>query len=1061
MGGGARTGDDAAGPGNGEAQTSEAPSGLAAEEAAGEAEQAAEEVAAGTHRDEASEVRGATDRTAAPMEGVRGRVEDARGGGIPGVVVSWTPLRPDWIGEDVAWSNQKWQEIGEASVKATTGPDGRYELPALPAGASSEESAIWATKPGFSAKSSIVDSSSRDRDLLIALEPAEALQVIVLSESGSRVKGATVDHFADYDRDPRGPEAESLEKRAQLILRRAPVTRADGSVLLPIYPDHCVVQARKDGLVSDAVWAPEERVLTLTLGGTFSAIGSVHLAHGVPAETPLVVDCRALKADRLHHLARANVGGEGRWSIPTIPLLAIDSYVFRLTGEGVALDEEHRGIPSAGDVVEVELEARPGEEIAVHAVDDLGQDLAGANVAVYWLIDDVIHAIDLTTDPKGMCRTDECVPTDIWLWATAEGHLPSQEGPINLPAPELGPVEVVLQKTGMIRGRVLHLGQPVRAFEVAWMSAGEDPTPVGQYVSDSEEGTFEFTDVPPGEVSLMASAEGLAQSDLVPATVGRYEPAEVALELPEGLRGHGRVVSAGDRQPISGATILLYTCHMGQTLWPRGTRYASGPEGEFTISGLNPGINYAHVQAEGFAESFLEGFATAGEELDLGEVALSRAQRLTVQLISGEPTDFSTCSLSASGPGMIDERHFSTAGEVVCEGVAPGDWNILIDDPRGFSQRITKRLIPGRDWTVHVYVQGGGEFQVEVLPEPQGTLPDKCILLARYLTQENGKVEWTAFVPPDGKLSMPRFPADSAALTVFTPNWLVLGSASVSLKSATGQTIRIQLGGHPLSVQVIDELGEPLAGARVSVTSVHADGRWARGMATGADGVAEIGKVPYEEILVHLLHPVQGTRVGVRIRPAELPEGRAILELNGDIRIEIPLRDGEEPCANVRAGLSDPTTIFSVGECTSDAGGNLGFSGLSEGPHLLVLDDPRYWRSEHIVEVSKSTSPKPIEIRRLGGLSIEVLDAAGVPVGGLPVELVSLEFGASVAQWLSQGLVLCGENGLTTDLSGRIHLDGLPRGAYSWRVAAGSASGLGGEVTVPGGETGGLTVRLP
>ncbi len=987
-------------------------------------------------------------------------VVDVSANGIPGALVSWTPLQPEWIDGEVTWSDQNWQEVEATTVLTTAGPDGRYELPALPAGALAELSAVWATKPGFVAEAVVLDSTSSDRHLDIVLEPAEALEVVVLSGLGACVEGATVEYAADYDRDARGPEADPLERRAQLILRRTPVTGAEGIVMLPSYPDHFVVQARKDGMISDVLSRTEERRLTLSLKGTFSVRGSVRFAPGVSSEIPLHVDCRALEGSRLHRLARVPVDGEGRWSMHSIPLLVIDSYVFRLAAEGVALDEEHTGIPSAGDVVEVELEAWPGEAFAVHAVDDLGHDLAGANVAVYWLIDDTIHTIDLTTDPEGMCRTDECIPTDIWLYATAEGYLAGTGGPITLPAPELGFAEIVLQKAGMIRGRVLHLGQPVRDFEVAWMGPGNDD-PVSQHVSDSAEGAFEFADVPPGEVTLMASSEGYAQSELVSATIDRDEAPEVVIELPEAIRGHGRVVSAETRAPVPEATILLFTCHRGKLLYERGSRYFGGPEGEFEVSGLNRGINILLVETEGYADTYFRGFGVSGEGLAFGEVALNRTQALTIQLLAEEPADFSAYSLSASGPEIIQQRSFPAAGELVCEDIAPGDWTILVNDPYGISRRINKRLAPGQDWIIQLHVQGSGQILVEVIPEPLGELPMKGVLHAEYYTEQGGRVDLTAYLPSDGKYTFPRFPTDSVSFTVFTPDWRVLGSASAQLEDRPEQTVRIQLGGHPLAVKVVDDLGEPVAGAMVIVSSLDAEGRWSAGETSGADGTAEFGKVAFEELLVHMIHPVRGSRVGVHIRPEELLDGLAELKLSGEARLEIPLQDDGVPCPHVPVLLRDPTAFFTIGEYTSDAAGTIDIAGLSEGPHRLALNDPRYWPSEHTVEASNSGSSKPVEIRRLGGLSIEVLDPGGVRVGGVPVELVSVEFGIPVAQWLSQGLVLCGESGLNTDLSGRIQVDGLPHGTYSWRIAGGSASGLGGEVIVPGGETGKLIVRLP
>jgi len=998
-------------------------------------------------------------RTPAKPPALRGSVTDSEGVGITGASLSWTPLLSAWIDESIGPFDPLWEDVDKGSSLGRTDGRGRFELPPIPAGGSDVGSVIWATGPGFLAEAVLIDPASRPERLTIELEPAPGLKVVVRDGSGNPVEGATVGYAARFDEARLELGSVSLQEKAQLVLRRMPMTGQDGTVALPTYPDQFTVRARKDGLISDVLLQAPKGLLVLTLGGTFSARGDVKFEPELSTDTPMEVACRALEGYTWRRLARVPVGTEGCWSIEGLPVLDVDSYSFRLSGEGVAVDEILIDVPGAAETVVVNLEARPGADIAVHTVDDLGQDLPGAQVILWWQEQGSWRSIEERTDSQAICQVSRCPPGEILIQGLAEGHTSAYSGPVTLPDADLHAIEIVLPKAGSIRGTVHHQSRPVSDFELVWWVDLKSQTQ--QSISDSQDGSFEITDVPQGDVWLIASSEELGQSEAMALTIERDTPAQVDIGLPGGLVGHGRIVSSLDRSPIPGATVHLYTSHMARALFVRGTPTIVDDDGEYEIGGLSPGVNFLFAQAPGFAGSALEGIGVIGERLDLGVVAMSPAQQLAVRLLCEDDRDLSQYKVRLQGPGAREPQAFSEAGEAVFEGIGPGLWMIDILGPAGLSCRVRRQLTLGRAWLVELPLEGTGDIFVEALPEPGGELPRKASLRAEYDLLQGGSIELFTDLPPDGKHVFSRYPARGASFTVFGPDSTVLGSVTIPLTDAPQHTARIQLGGSPLTILVNDDLGKPLGGTTVTVTSLDRESLWAVGQTTGADGRAEIGLVAFEEVLVHLMHSTRGSRVGARVRPDELPEGLAVLELDGQANLQILLRDGESACPGVRALLYDETAYFVVGEYVADGSGLMKISSLSEGIHRLVLDDPRYWRSEHLVEASELESPQPVEIRRLGSLSIEVLDPGGVPVFGLPVELISMEFGTPVAQWLSNGLVFSGESGLTTDLSGRIRLDGLPHGVYSWRIAAGSAGGLGGEVNVPGGEAGELIVRLP
>ena len=996
-----------------------------------------------------------------PAEGVRlqGMVKDFQGEAIAGAVLTWTPLLPEWIDPDLITLDQDWPGVEAATARGTTQADGRFTLRAQPPAARAEGTVLWATKPGFVAEAVLLDPAIEFEDLTIVLESAKRLEVIVQDGAGAPVEGATVEYSAEFESRIYGSDPVPMEKRVQLVLRRTPTTGADGEVALPDYPDQFVVQARKGELVSDTRFEEPRGPLVLTLAGTFSATGRVTFAPGITADSGIDVTCRAREGYRRRRLAMGHPDLDGSWSIRGVPVLDVDAYVFRLNGEGVAIDEVSVEEPQVGEVVQVELKARPGGELAVHAVNDLGEDLPEALVLLWWQDQGAWLSTETRADRQGYCRFTSCPPGEISIQGQADGHLPALGGPVLLPDPALRTIELVFARAGTIRVTARHLGKPVPDFEVAWWVDGESKK--HHTASGAKDGSFEITEVPPGEVWVIAATSSHAQSEPVAVTVGPDVRAEVDIELPEGLRGHGRIVSSADRTPIPGAQVHLAASYMGLLLFYRSDPAVTGPDGVFDIQGLSPGLNALFVEAPGYAGSSIEGFGMPSEDLDLGVIPLNPMQRLTVRLLCEGAEDLTGYHLEAVGPSPLEPRPFPVDGEVVCERVAPGDWTFTIWDSDRTGHSIRRRLASGRDWLVEVPVGRSGEIRVEVIPEPGSELPRGGWLTALYDVRLGDSTQIFCEMPRDGEHVFPRFPADSASFVVFDGSSRVVGSRSVKLSDEPSQTVQIELGGHRLVVQATDVRGNPLPGTRICASSLHSDGRWAAAQTAGADGRADIGRVAFDEVLVHLMHPTHGSRVGVRLRPEELPDGVAVVEIGGEAWLRAHLHDGEMAGSDVRAMLYDSTAYFLVGEHASDAAGILNIPGLSAGPHLLVLDDPRYWPSEHLVEASKSESPQPVEIRRLGGLSIEVLDPGGVPVSGLPVELISGEFAIPVAHWLSQDIVQCGASGLTTDLTGRIHVDGLPRGIYTWRITAGLASGLAGEVTVPGGETGELIVRLP
>jgi hypothetical protein len=100
-------------------------------------------------------------------------------------------------------------------------------------------------------------------------------------------------------------------------------------------------------------------------------------------------------------------------------------------------------------------------------------------------------------------------------------------------------------------------------------------------------------------------------------------------------------------------------------------------------------------------------------------------------------------------------------------------------------------------------------------------------------------------------------------------------------------------------------------------------------------------------------------------------------------------------------------------------------------------------------------APLEVDMRRLGDVEAVLTNRDGLPVAALALDLRSLEFDADLAAWIAEERIRA-PSGLTTDRLGRLVLEGLPRGAYSWGVAGRTM----GTFEVLAGETG-VTLALP
>jgi hypothetical protein len=176
-------------------------------------------------------------------------------------------------------------------------------------------------------------------------------------------------------------------------------------------------------------------------------------------------------------------------------------------------------------------------------------------------------------------------------------------------------------------------------------------------------------------------------------------------------------------------------------------------------------------------------------------------------------------------------------------------------------------------------------------------------------------------------------------------------------------------------------------------------------------------------------HDVAGRRFGVPI-DASVDELEIVLEASGSL--ELGLVDGSVPLVAVVTSI-ETTAGISLSEARqTDDQGRVRYEALGEGNYHLACRRADCWPAFVDEELAPGEQARvQVQMRRLADLEFRLLSADGLPVAGMPVELTSMEFDLPVEAWLEEEKVRA-SRGLTTDHEGAIHVEGLPRGEYSW-----------------------------
>lgn len=965
--------------------------------------------------------------------------------GVAGAEVDWSALDEADLASGFDFLAEESTEESAHPTKITE-VDGTFAFESRLAASTTSDSVIWASHPEWMAGSLRIPAHEQPLGGHRRIELGSRFSgtVRVVDPAGAAVEGAVIEQRGTGSA-PAGTVFSADEIAELRAFRRSYQTSELGESRVHGFGGVQVMRASKGPLRSMPYVGVSKHELVLRLEQTFSASGHVRCME--PAQNGLsgFVTCTAVGNRIRTPLSISRVSADGAWSLDDVPLGISDEFVFRFDGPGSAPIEHVVRKVLADQHLEIDFHQVAATEFRVHVSDVEARPLAGIMVEATWFTDPRWTSTRARTNADG--KTLLCVPADtaVSVHADSPGYVKEKLGPFSVPLPDPKIVMLELERAGRIRGKVRHLGSPVRDFEVLYW-AGDPASRKAHQVNDSEDGSFLIDQSPLGEVQLLASAGLLPQSEIQKVDVVSEGEVQVSIELPEGYRGFGQVVDALSGAPLMDAVVLLTNSHGRDHLSYRGPEIRVDGEGRFSGSYFSPGRNLIWVRAQDYSLVDVSAFAVANQPLDFGVISMTRTQRLTVRLISSGDADFRRYSIQSSGSPLIAKRSFPADGVRVCEGVPWGALTLQLSHPDGSEELDELTLLPGRPWNFVREVEGGGGIEIICEALDESSLPEYAQV--HFLSREGHGSSRTTRVDSHGRASMEGLIEGDVAIDLCDGGWRCIKTVFARVEAAETKQIRISLGRQSLHLVILDSERVPVPEAEVRLMSPDYRATWQRVLRSDGDGRCEAGDLEMDNVAVFVSHPTLGTSapqvVDLLTHPKEPVE--IVIEQGRPLRLR--LEDHGLPCSGVQISVQNSAGLGLDLLATNEQGIAITHP-LGVGDYQIQPLQPGYWPGKTKLRHQPSEGTHLIPVRRLGAIEFMVRNPAGLPIAGQAIDLRSIEFNMSVREWASAGAVELSLADLQTDLEGKARFEALPNGPFEWRMAFSDGTVRSGSVMVP------------
>lgn len=947
------------------------------------------------------------------------------------VVLPVGPMEVDDVSELALSEVVHTDSVGEFQIRR---PDGELE---------SRSGVVWVTARDHAAAHHRVEAPDAwGPQCELRLKPARDMAVAVVYADGTPVAGARIVHTGLED-VASGARPRWRPDGERSAFRRDYLTDAAGRARVPRLEGPQRIEAQLgDRRSRPFVGLPGESV-QLVLWNTFTAHGSVRF-ESAAKHLDAVVVAESIRCGARVELARVVVRADCTWSASALPTCDGDEVVVRLEGSGIAPVERSLGRPAAGGSYKVDFAAASGVDAVVLVRGPSGEPVQAATVWSRWYSDGQFFEIErgVGTDGVAMIPVAEGVAT--YFGARADGLTASPIGPFTYSGPATSPVTLDLLHAGTIRGRCLHRNLPVSDFEVYYWRG----SPVDRQVlrvSDAPDGAFLIKDAPLGEVTLCAQSGVYPPKEWRSVEVNSTAESDIELEIVDGRTGRGRIIDAASGEPLASARVQLVTNLPDGTPADRGPFYPVDAGGRFELPGFAPDAGVLWVIAPEHASRIA---VTRAEDLfgfDFGVIPLARTQRLELRLVSASALDFSQAWARSYKSPLLPLRTFSNDGHVAWEDVPPRSVQIEVSSGEGLGQLLDLRLAPGKPWVFNVQANGGRKCNVRALVADRSARPS---FLEAVLSMHGGLVSRFASFDQLGVASVGAVDGDEIALTIYAEDGNAIGSKITEIPKSTEFWVEVDCRRSGLLIRVIDGSSRPVAGARVVAGSVGSSLNSVFTYFTDSAGECTLSALDLERAWIRASIASLGVSSTTIVDLRRTPATPVLISLAGLHPIRIRLDDRGAACAGVDVRFFFEDGGWADGTQTDEAGRAI-TQPVGDGRYFVDVDDIGYWPIHHALPYPRTDAETVVQLRRLGGVRLEVRGVGGAVVPGTVIELRSIEFGTTVQQWIDEGRLAAPADGMLTDSGGALVVDGLPNGEYEWRAIAPDGSQATGTTLVP------------
>jgi hypothetical protein len=610
---------------------------------------------------------------------------------------------------------------------------------------------------------------------------------------------------------------------------------------------------------------------------------------------------------------------------------------------------------------------------------------------------------------------------------------------------------ITLAKAGRVVGKVTRGGKPEHNFSVTLWPAAQRYNYNTTAFANATDGEFEIDEAPVGDVSIFATSTECPRGEVKVLHVDAAQNARVELDLPESILGRGRVVDAATGEGISSARLRLYSSWRGDFIGWFGPFRSVNADGTFEIKGFSPGDSRFVVNADGYAGYLGQTTGAVGRELDLGLIALQRAQTLEVRLEPPGSRDFSSWQVNAEGNETYPLQPFNREGISRFENVGPGIYFICVFAPDGRARATELYLEPGREWVVRFPVDGGRVLDVSVTGADGRTAEEigATEVIVTHASAQGPCVLRRQTLDVHGRATFDALPAGVVTVEALDKNGDSLGLTVTRLETAEN-SVELRLGAHDLNVLVVDVHGRPLDGTGLQLRAPQLGFAWWQHGVTDARGEHRFPSLGMPNVLINLNHPTLGMRADIEIdlerRSRDKP---VVLTLDAHEHVRIRCIDGDTPVPALQVRYFAERCDFCVGSFVTGMDGRAESGPVAHGAFRFSIDQPGVWPASAVIDSRADEAANDVQVMRVGGLELIATRVSGEPLAEAAIELINEQMYTSVSSWIESGLVKRPSNGLATGTDGRLVVDGLPRGSYRWTLRG------------PGGESGSGRVQVP